>query len=410
MEELSLEKKPEDELNTYCPNCGATVNSGQECCSACGYILTQENSEDTESTGNRRKRKKTILLCVGGAFLVVAILISVFYLFPVLILPELHLKKANSALADGNFASAIESFEKSGRIETTDKYYTAYQYACGMEHFSNCNYTEAATSFASAADYADAKTRLHDCGEQLLYLGEFSEALEVFSLEDDSEVQNEVNYCNGMLAYQDKNYSSAIVKLSAITTNRYKIPVCEVAFSRDSLTITEGETEMLVCTVTPDNANDKRIEWKSYNEAVASVNEDGRVTAVSEGVCTITATTSNGQSDECRIIVEKAGPDFKSIYSEYCDSTWATLGYDGSYLSIDTNPYDIDDYFDYDAYAAIYIINGLLGLPDSLLEDMGHTTALMGRQSETFDSLGITVSWSYHPDNGLQVTYKAINK
>ena len=191
---------------------------------------------------------------------------------------------------------------------------------------------------------------------------------------------------------------------------RSGVSVSEVALNRDFFTITEGEAVTLVCTVTPDNAKDKRIRWKSSDEAVASVDEDGKVTAVSEGVCTITATTSNGKTDECRIIVEKAGPDFKSIYSEYCDSTWATLGYDGSYLSIDTNPYDIDDYFDYDAYAAIYIINGLLGLPDSLLEDMGHTTALMGRQSETFDSLGITVSWSYHPDNGLQVTYKAINK
>ena len=39
---------------------------------------------------------------------------------------------------------------------------------------------------------------------------------------------------------------------------------------------------------------------------------------------------------------------------------------------------------------------------------MGKTTALMGRQSETFSDVGLTVSWSYHPDNGLCVTYKVI--
>ena len=37
------------------------------------------------------------------------------------------------------------------------------------------------------------------------------------------------------------------------------------------------------------------------------------------------------------------GPDFKTIYDEYCSSIWADVGSDGSYLAIDTNPYDEDD-------------------------------------------------------------------
>lgn len=102
------------------------------------------------------------------------------------------------------------------------------------------------------------------------------------------------------------------------------------------------------------------------------------------------------------------GPDFKKIYNEYCSSTWADVGSDGSYLSIDTNPYDRDD--DGLAYPAAYTaiedVNEALGLPNSLINDMGETTGADGKQSETFDDVGIKVTWKYHPDKGLEVTYK----
>lgn len=102
------------------------------------------------------------------------------------------------------------------------------------------------------------------------------------------------------------------------------------------------------------------------------------------------------------------GPKFNDLYDEYCSSIWASAGADGSYLSIDTNPYDLDDegLAFHDAYTAIKNINSALGLPDSLIEDMGATRAMDGKQSETFSKQGIVVDWRYHPDKGLEVTYK----
>lgn len=102
------------------------------------------------------------------------------------------------------------------------------------------------------------------------------------------------------------------------------------------------------------------------------------------------------------------GPDFNSLYSQYCSSIWAEVGSDGSYLRIDTNPYDIDDegIAYYAAATAIENVNKALGLPDSLYSDMGQTTWSMGKQTETFDNIGVTVTWTYHPDKGLEVTYK----
>jgi len=110
-------------------------------------------------------------------------------------------------------------------------------------------------------------------------------------------------------------------------------------------------------------------------------------------------------------VVGEKGPNFKNLYNEYCSSTWADVGSDGSYLSIDTNPYDYDDDgLAYpEAYTAITEVNKALGLPDSLISEMGRTTGADGKQSETFSEQGVSVSWKYHPDNGLEVTYKKIN-
>jgi hypothetical protein len=107
--------------------------------------------------------------------------------------------------------------------------------------------------------------------------------------------------------------------------------------------------------------------------------------------------------DSCDITVTPAGPDLVAIYNEYCTSTYATVGVDGSYLTIDTNPDDEDDYIDYDAYQAIISVNEELGLPDSVLNSMGQTRALDGVQSYSTDELDI--SWTYHPDKGLCVNY-----
>ena len=101
--------------------------------------------------------------------------------------------------------------------------------------------------------------------------------------------------------------------------------------------------------------------------------------------------------------------DFNKLYDEYCSPYfWATVGSDGSYLLIDTNPYDWDDDgLAYpEAYTAIKEVNSALGLPDSLINEMGKTTGADGKQTEKFDNLGIIVSWKYHPDIGLEVTYK----
>lgn len=180
-------------------------------------------------------------------------------------------------------------------------------------------------------------------------------------------------------------------------------PVETVTLREKELTLAVGDHASLVYTVAPDDATDPTVTWSTSNESKATV-EDGTVYAVEEGTCTVTVSSNNGKTDTCFVTIESAGPDLEAIFDEYCDSEWAFVAADGSYLSIDTNPNDEDDYTDFGAYFAISSVNSALGLPDALFEKMGQTRALDGRQTESYDDL--TVSWTYHPDNGLEIMYE----
>lgn len=102
--------------------------------------------------------------------------------------------------------------------------------------------------------------------------------------------------------------------------------------------------------------------------------------------------------------IEKAYEELKESSSAVDVMKCVKIGDDGTYVSIDTNPYDIDDYFNKDYLEMIETFNDLLELPDYVYEQMLQTTAADGMQTENFGK--ITVKWKYHPDNGLEVTYR----
>ncbi len=96
--------------------------------------------------------------------------------------------------------------------------------------------------------------------------------------------------------------------------------------------------------------------------------------------------------------------DFNDMYSDIANETWCEIGSDGTWMSIDTNPYDLDDHTEFDAYFIIETINDELGFSSSLWNRMGETSSLDGRQDDETDKY--TVSWKYHPNNGMEVTYE----
>lgn len=65
-----------------------------------------------------------------------------------------------------------------------------------------------------------------------------------------------------------------------------------------------GETLTLQHTLNPTNATDKDVTWRSSNPSIATVTEDGTVTAVAVGEATITVTCLNGKMAGCKIRVQ----------------------------------------------------------------------------------------------------------
>lgn len=94
----------------------------------------------------------------------------------------------------------------------------------------------------------------------------------------------------------------------------------------------------------------------------------------------------------------------ESVYDKYCNPMWASITEDGTTLTIDTNPYDIEDENFLEAISAIEEINKDLGLGDGVFEKMQTTRAIDGMQSIT--KKGYIVTWIYHPEKGLEVIYE----
>ncbi len=97
---------------------------------------------------------------------------------------------------------------------------------------------------------------------------------------------------------------------------------------------------------------------------------------------------------------ETAKDKLKNV-SEKCIAKGTMLSSDGMSLFIDAK-----DSLDSDALDDIHTVLEELEIPDVIMREMETTTALMGRRVET--SGDYEISWTFHPDNGLDVLVKII--
>ncbi len=72
------------------------------------------------------------------------------------------------------------------------------------------------------------------------------------------------------------------------------IEVTEVNIPQEDQSLEVGSILQLSAVVTPANATNKAVEWKSSNSNIATVSEEGLVTAISIGAVDITVTTDDG--------------------------------------------------------------------------------------------------------------------
>lgn len=89
-----------------------------------------------------------------------------------------------------------------------------------------------------------------------------------------------------------------------VTVKDPVVPVTGVTLDKTELSVEEGASGQLAATVAPSNATDKTVTWKSSNDAIATVDQNGKVTGVKAGTCNIVATTKDGaKTAECAVTV-----------------------------------------------------------------------------------------------------------
>ena len=104
-----------------------------------------------------------------------------------------------------------------------------------------------------------------------------------------------------------KSFSTSSVAVQSVSLDKTE-------YSFDAI----GGTLSLTATVLPEDASDKGISWASDNTAVATVDDNGLVTAVGNGKANITVTTADqGKTASCAITVAQKVSGISLDKSEY---------------------------------------------------------------------------------------------
>ena len=127
--------------------------------------------------------------------------------------------------------------------------------------------------------------------------------------------------------YEVKDGSKLDESFFEISEAITKIPVTGLSLDKEKIVLTEGESLMLNASLEPHDTTERSIYWSSSNTAVATVSENGTVTAVSEGSVTVTAVSANTAiKAECTVIVNSSEAWYYT-YTVKDDGTAEITGY-----------------------------------------------------------------------------------
>lgn len=98
---------------------------------------------------------------------------------------------------------------------------------------------------------------------------------------------------------------SNLSAICEVTVENQFISVTKIEINPTSERIAKGKSVMLNAVITPEDASLKTVSWSSTNPGVATVSQNGEVTAVSEGNAIVIASTQDGSnlSAMCQITV-----------------------------------------------------------------------------------------------------------
>ena len=114
------------------------------------------------------------------------------------------------------------------------------------------------------------------------------------------------------------------------------IPATGIMLNQNELTLIPGDTITLMATVQPDSATNKNVTWKSSDTTVATVTNNGLVTAIAIGEANIIATTQDGNlTDSCAVMIV----DYRTRWLGDWDFVQYNYNFSFGWVSRDTTYY-----------------------------------------------------------------------
>lgn len=130
------------------------------------------------------------------------------------------------------------------------------------------------------------------------------------------------------------------------------IPATNISLNAETMRLALRTERQLRATILPNNTTNKTVNWSSSHPLIASVNANGLVTAISEGIATISASThDNNKIATCTVNVMAATNTYQAEDAEFVGAIEATnqTGYNGRSFVDFSNP--SHDYIKWSVYA-----------------------------------------------------------
>ena len=135
-------------------------------------------------------------------------------------------------------------------------------------------------------------------------------------------------------------------------------PVTSISLNRSSLSMGALDTFQLTATVSPSTAVNKDVTWSSSAPEIASVTDNGLVTALGKGKATITvkAADGSGVSRSCSVTVTNSAHIAETVselesshpYADNCTDVWVYTIQNAKQLKVTFDPQtEMEDGFDY---------------------------------------------------------------
>ncbi len=80
------------------------------------------------------------------------------------------------------------------------------------------------------------------------------------------------------------------------------VPIESITLNKTELSLTKGQSETLIATIIPNDATENNVKWETLSSLVATVDSNGKVTAMGGGKTTITA-KAGGKVASCIVTV-----------------------------------------------------------------------------------------------------------